>query len=232
MSQSGAAVGSGSASPDVEKLTGNSGGAVSPDASFNINTLGSGSITIVGSPGTNTLTTQLTGLTNHSLLVGAGTATITNLGVATNGQLPIGSTGADPVLAAITAGSGIAISNGAGSITISAISGGFTWNTVAGTTQTIAANNGYINSNVALTTFTLPATGSVGDTFQLAGYGAGGWVIAQNAGQKIYLGALTTTVGAGGSLASTNAHDSLEIVCVVANTEWQVLDVVGNITVV
>lgn len=102
----------------TETLTGNSGGAVSPTAN-NINTVGTGSITIAGNPGTSTLTTQLTGLTNHSLLVGAGTATITNLGVATNGQLPIGSTGADPVLATLSSTGGtISITNGAGSISL------------------------------------------------------------------------------------------------------------------
>ena len=40
--------------------------------------------------------------TNHSLLVGNSSGTITSLGSATNGQIPIGSTGADPVLATIT----------------------------------------------------------------------------------------------------------------------------------
>jgi hypothetical protein len=42
----------------VETLTGNSGGAVGPDGSFNINVLGNNSsgINIVGNPGTNTLT--------------------------------------------------------------------------------------------------------------------------------------------------------------------------------
>lgn len=59
----------------VATLTGNSGGAVPPTGN-NINTIGTGSITIVGSPGTSTLTTQLTGLTNHNVLVGAGTSTI------------------------------------------------------------------------------------------------------------------------------------------------------------
>lgn len=96
-------------------ITGNSGGALSPTAG-NWNILGTGSITTSGSG--STLTTQLTGLTNHSLLVGAGTATITNLGVATDGQLPIGSTGANPVLATLTAGTGIAVTNGAGSISL------------------------------------------------------------------------------------------------------------------
>lgn len=109
---------------DVSFLSGNTGGMVPPDAAHNINTIGTGSITIAGNAGTNTLTTQLTGLTNHSLLVGAGTATITNLGVATNGQLPIGSTGADPVLANITSTGGtITVTNGAGTINLD-LSGG------------------------------------------------------------------------------------------------------------
>jgi len=58
--------------------------------------------------------------TAHSLLVGEGTSAITALGAATNGQLAIGSTGADPVLATLTAGTGVSITNGAGSITIAA----------------------------------------------------------------------------------------------------------------
>ena len=159
----------------VDTLTGNSGGAVGPDLSNNINVVGSGIITVAGNPGTNTLTISATGegttitgdsggplsptagnwtftggstgltfsgavstetltgtlivgnggtgrttLTNHGLLVGAGTAAITQLGAATSGYLPIGSTGADPVLAPLTPGTGISITNGAGSITIAA----------------------------------------------------------------------------------------------------------------
>ena len=63
-------------------------------------------------------------LTDHSLLVGSGTDPITALGAATNGQLPIGSTGNDPVLATLTSGDGISITNGAGSITIASTSDG------------------------------------------------------------------------------------------------------------
>lgn len=57
-------------------------------------------------------------LTNHGILLGSGTDAITPLGEATNGQLPIGSTGNDPVLAALSEGEGIDITNAAGSITI------------------------------------------------------------------------------------------------------------------
>lgn len=85
----------------LKTLTGNSGGAISPVAS-NINTVGTGSITIVGSG--STLTTQLTGLTNHAVLVGAGTATITSVGpTATAGQvLQSAGSSADPVFSTAT----------------------------------------------------------------------------------------------------------------------------------
>jgi len=59
-------------------------------------------------------------LTDHSILVGSGTGAITAVGTATNGQLPIGSTGNDPVLAGLTGTANqITVTNGAGSITLS-----------------------------------------------------------------------------------------------------------------
>jgi hypothetical protein len=83
----------------LETLTGNSGGAISPTAG-NINTLGTGSITISGSG--STLTTQLTGLTNHALQIGAGTATLTQLGAGTTGQVLQTNTTADPTWSTAT----------------------------------------------------------------------------------------------------------------------------------
>lgn len=77
-----------------QTITGNTGGAISP-SSGNWNTLGTGSITIAGSG--STLTTQLTGLTNHAIQVGAGTATLTQLARGSAGQvLQSGGAGADP----------------------------------------------------------------------------------------------------------------------------------------
>lgn len=46
----------------VETLTGNSGGAVGPDGSHNINVIGSGAISVAGNPGTNTLTITSSGM--------------------------------------------------------------------------------------------------------------------------------------------------------------------------
>ncbi len=57
-------------------------------------------------------------LTDHGVLLGSGTDPITALGAMTDGQLVIGKTGADPVVASITAGEGINTTAGAGTLTI------------------------------------------------------------------------------------------------------------------
>jgi hypothetical protein len=172
-------------------------------------------------------------VTQHSLILGgANSHTINNLGVATNGQIPIGSTGADPVLATLTGGTGVTIANGAGTITINASGGALNWTDVTGTTQAMAVNNGYTANNAGLVTLTLPATAAYGTIMAVVGKGAGGWLIAQNSGQTIHFGATNTTSGATGSLASTKQYDVVWLLCTVANTDFTVTSSIGNLTVV
>lgn len=143
-------------------------------------------------------------------------------GTMTNGQVIIGSTGATPTAATLTAGANISIVNAAGSITISAIgTAGFSWTVVGGTSQAMAVNSGYIPNNAGLVTFTLPPTSAVGDEAAVVGKGAGGWLIQCGGGQTVVVGSSTTT--SGGSVASTNAKDSIYLVCTAANTEWTVV---------
>ena len=72
-------------------------------------------------------------LTDGGVLLGSGTGAITALGQATNGQLVVGSTGADPVLATLTGGANITVTNSAGVISIAASGLG------SGTVQSVAA---------------------------------------------------------------------------------------------
>jgi len=61
----------------------------------------------------------LSGLTANSLIYPNSSKVLTSLGAATNGQLPIGSTGTTPVLATITGTTNqVTVTNGAGSITL------------------------------------------------------------------------------------------------------------------
>ncbi len=105
------------------------------------------------------------------------------------------------------------------------------WQQVTAISQAGAINTGYITNNASLVTVTLPAIAAIGDLFGVAGKGAGGWRLAQNAGQTISYGNQNTTVGATGSLASISSHDTVELICITANTNWQVVSSVGNITV-
>jgi len=150
----------------------------------------------------------------------------------TNGQVLIGSTGATPVLATLSAGPGISIANSAGSISISGTGSGIGWTEVTGTTQAMAADNGYVSNNAVQVVFTAPVTAAFGTVINLVGKGAGGWKIAQNAGQNIQIGSTSSTVGATGYIESTNRYDSIELLCTTANTTWTVLGgPQGNITV-
>jgi len=122
--------------------------------------------------------------------------------------------------------------NGVISVTGGSGGGGITWNEVTGTAQAAAADNGYICNNAALVTVTLPSTCAVGKTIRIAGKGTGLWKIAQNAGQIIYFGDQNTTSGTAGYLAAQNQYDSIELLCITANTTFNVISAVGNITVV
>jgi len=77
--------------------------------------------------------TGVSTLTDGGLVLGSGTGAVTSLGQATNGQLVIGSTGADPVLATLTGGSNITVTNTAGGISIAATGLG------SGTVQSVSA---------------------------------------------------------------------------------------------
>lgn len=223
-------------------ITGDSGGALGPSNAFTF-TGGTTGLTFSGASTTETLTGTLvvanggTGrstLTNHGLLVGAGTSAITQLADATNGQLPIGSTGSDPVLATLSAGTGITIVNGAGSISISASGSGFTWNDVTGGSASMVAENGYVADSGSLTTLTMPTNNSLGDTIKVVGKGSGGWSIVTGLLQNIKFGSTATTATTG-SLSSTNANDCLELVCTTPSITAPIFTVVssiGNITVV
>jgi hypothetical protein len=57
-------------------------------------------------------------LTDHGILLGSGTGAVTATAEPANGQLLIGSTGNDPVLATVTSGTGIDITGGAGSLDV------------------------------------------------------------------------------------------------------------------
>jgi hypothetical protein len=107
------------------------------------------------------------------------------------------------------------------------------WVGVQSTPVNLLVNRNYVTDNGAtLVTFTLPPVAEFGATIEISGKSSGGWLLAQNAGQSINFGNISTTVGVGGSLASSNQYDFVKVVCVVANTTWNVIGSMGMITIV
>lgn len=168
--------------------------------------------------------TTISGLTgaNSAMLYTNATGVPAMSASMTDGQIMIGATGGSPAPATLTAGPGISIANAANSVTISGTGSGIGWTEVAGTSQAMTADNGYVANNAGLVTLTLPVTAAFGTAISIIGKGAGGWLIAQNAGQNIQIGSSSSSVGAGGSVASTNRFDSLQLICTTANTTWTI----------
>ncbi|MDQ3131887.1 MAG: hypothetical protein M3Q99_14160 [Acidobacteriota bacterium] len=118
---------------------------------------------------------------NATNAVTAGNAL--NLGnIPASGYLP---TTGGTVTGSLTV-NGVLSGNGSGLTNLPGI-GGFSWQEITGTSVQAQSNRGYTaNNDNAQVTVTLPSAPNVGDIVRVSGAGAGGWKIAQNAGQTIY----------------------------------------------
>lgn len=207
-------------SPSIPVTFTTESGVATPAAN-NINMFAGSNLTSTGSG--STVTYLLTGLQNHSLVVGNGTSAFTNLGVATNGQLPIGSTGTDPVLATLTAGSGITITNGAGSITIAATGGSVEVETLTGNSggavsptlgniNTVGTGSITVVGNLGTSTLTTQLTGLTNHNVQVGAGSATLTQVAPSATSGVPLvsngsssdPSFSTALIAGGGTASTS----------------------------
>ena len=132
--------GGGGGSGFIESLTGDSGPAVQPVAG-NANVLGSGSLTTVGSG--DTLTASLTGLTDHNVLVGAGTDTIGLIAPGTAGWVLTSNGGsADPTFQAVSASGITTLAGNSGTAT------GATVNVVGSGSLTTSATGSTITASL------------------------------------------------------------------------------------
>jgi hypothetical protein len=163
--------------------------------------------------GSNNLWLSQNGGTSYQFL--SGSATVGNLAA-------FNSTGGQLIDSGIVASTVLTNTNQVVAITV-----------VTGNVLTLvdsAPVNRYVLQNSALCTLILPTSITAGHSFEIIGGRLAGWVIEQNAGQSIALGNQTTTVGTGGSLASSYSTDSLILGCTTANTQLTAYAVQGNIT--
>lgn len=108
-----------------------------------------------------------------------------------------------------------------------------TWTDVTSATQTLAVGNGYVTDRGGGVTYTLPSTATFGDMIQITGK-AGIAVITPNANQQIVIGALSGSIGPGGTATATNTGDCITLRCITggASSVWRAENFVGNWTLI
>lgn len=192
-------------------ITGDTGGAI-VSGSFTF-TGGTTGLTFNGAGTTETLAGTLivanggtgrTTLTNHGVLVGAGTTAITQLAVGTTGQVLTGVTGADPVFSAPAASSITITGNTGGGLTGNSFtfSGGTTGLSFggSGTTETLTITNLNLPQTVSSSVGSITMGGTrllhcysaASDFNTFVGQAAGNYTLTGAAGiQNTGLGALS-----------------------------------------
>ena len=172
--------------------------------------------------------------TAHGILVAEGALPAVATKVLTNGQLLIGSTGADPAIASLTAGTLVSPSLQVleRSLSQNTEPAGTTWTVETSGPVTLAPSAGYISNSASQITYTLPATAAVGDTYQVNSINTGGFTSTENALQSIIVGNETTTIASGSITSASTTGDWVEIVCTVANTSFVANVKQGQVTIV
>ena len=160
---------------------------------------------------------------------GTGAASFTAYSVVCAGTT---STGAFQNVSGLGTSGYVLTSNGAGALpSWQSPSGGYTYSTITAD-QSAAVNNSYVNNKASTRcVVTLPSTASVGQRIQVLGFASNGWKIAQNAGQTIRWSGTSSTSGTSGYAQSNSQYDMIELVCIVTNTDWEVIGAQGQITI-
>lgn len=111
---------------------------------------------------------------------------------------------------------------------VSALGTSVTWIQDAASPVVPARDEGHIPLGLQVT-YNLPGICAVGDTIRFTATGiaaAGGFILQAAAGQTIRLGNASTTPA--GTLSSILDGDSIEIVCIRTNVQWNVISSIGN----
>jgi len=128
-----------------------------------------------------------------------------------------------------TGAGGLSVSGSGSTLTFtqSGGSGGVTWSVITAD-QTAAVNNYYVANKAGLLTLTMPSTAAVGSVIGILNINtaAGVQVLSANPGQLVFQGVSATANT--GHFDSTALGDAVYMVCVVANTTWQVTNSQGN----
>ncbi len=103
--------------------------------------------------------------------------------------------------------------------------------TVATIDTAMQATGTYIVDSPSLVTLTLPQSFAAGSCMTIIGKGAGGWKIAQNAGQTIH-STTSTTTGVTGSVSSGARYDNIVLQGMVTDLDLTVISRNGALVIV
>ena len=208
--------------PDKKLFVGGTSGNITfLDASAHVTTVNglTGAINITGDGGSQLVTVSGTNITIGNRLASASVTGVASFG----NQFTVSAAGA----VGLTSNYVTSFNGATGAVLADAV----TWSVITADT-TAVVNRGYFTNKATVLGITLPSTAAVGSVLRVSGMTASGWKITQNASGVIHFGKTDTTAGTNGYLESTLARDSVELICCVADNEWNVLSSVGNITIV
>jgi len=104
------------------------------------------------------------------------------------------------------------------------------WISITASTANLVPGSSYIANNTGLgVTFYLPVSSAVGKTIQIVSGTSTSWSIAQNTGQNIRVGNITSTIGVTGSWSSNDLNSSISMVNIAANNTWIAYSSTGNL---
>lgn len=106
-------------------------------------------------------------------------------------------------------------------------SSGFTWTIEGAGPVNMVVNNGYMTASGGTITLNLPAVAAIGDIVKITNL-SGNFSVTCGIGQTLQIGNNLAAT----SVTSSDVGDSLEIVCFNANTDYQILNSMGNLTIV
>ena len=106
---------------------------------------------------------------------------------------------------------------------------GLTWSIEPAAAVTMANNHGYRNGNAGATTFTMPLVSPLGSIFQIAGLGAGGWILQAAAGQNFTFGQIVGAAAGTLRPPANHIYAAVTLVTTVANTTFDVVATNDNL---
>ncbi len=182
-----------------------------------------------------------TGIVKNTTITGIQTIAVSDVDYQSANQNLIEISAIDPVadgqLLTTTGGAFVSLPAGPNNTYLSMVAGNAAWQAIPGASNyvvmavdfTAVPNVNYLITGGSLVTVTLPAVCPQGAVIKIAGFGAGGWVLAQQNLQQILFGDQQTSIGSGGGLSSTYFTDCVDVVCGVSNLTFTVVKPLGNV---